>query len=278
MYIGETCDPKTRTTLSLMPNIFMSLGFLCTYTLGSIIPWKLSCYIILVFCIILFLFFLILPETPHWYLLKKREKYALKSLQFFRKDATDEILGQEIDKIKSKINEVGDSVSYFELLKPRSLIPLLVGLFSQAAQQLTGSYIFYVYTSKILLDGNFNTFDLSTSMILVGLTNFLGSFLSISIINYIPKKVTFAVCLLAGGILNYLIASYFSFLESKIFPDYFLLLMIMSIAFVYSIGLRSIPLMILPEIFNTQIRSRAVSLCITFNDLCICTCIQVRKQ
>ena len=82
--IGESASPRVRGALGSFPAIFLSLGILIAYIIGSFVEYDVLAFILAGFPACLFVAMFFMPETPAWLLSQNREEEARKSLQFFR--------------------------------------------------------------------------------------------------------------------------------------------------------------------------------------------------
>ena len=75
-YISETTEKELRKVLSLFKSVQTSIGFFITYSLGFLIGWRLSCFVMVAITLVSSLLLLLLPETPYWLIEKDRHEEA----------------------------------------------------------------------------------------------------------------------------------------------------------------------------------------------------------
>ena len=75
-YISETTEKELRKVLSLFKSVQTSIGFFITYSLGFLIGWRLSCFVMVAITLVSSLLLLFLPETPYWLIEKDRHEEA----------------------------------------------------------------------------------------------------------------------------------------------------------------------------------------------------------
>ena len=278
VYIGEISDPKIRGRLASLATVFLSLGILFSYSVGAYLHWRTSCYVLTIPSIVLFCFLYCAPETPYWYILKNQDEKALTTLSnLWRKDPTSN--KSEIKVMKEKVENVGTNISYSELLKRRSLIPLLIALFVQFCQQISGGNILNMYTNEIfdhLINKN-SLISVEIATILVGVLQVAGTLLSLVLIDKTGRKTLLSVSMITFGC-SFLFLSVFYYyvhengytwpIELGVGLD-----LLASLCFCF--GLRSVPWILSSELFNTKIRSRANSVSQLFNRLCNLIIVQV---
>lgn len=113
----------------------------CSYIQGTAafrVPWMLQA----IPAILLFIGMLFLPESPRWLASKDRweECRDVLVLTHGHGDPESPFVQHEFDEIKQwcQIEAEAKSISYLELLNPRMINRLHIGLFTQIWSQLTG--------------------------------------------------------------------------------------------------------------------------------------------
>jgi MFS family permease len=134
-YISETAHPTIRGSLVTLRALSMATGLLMTWTLGYFVTWRMIAYILTIPPILLFLFLLLLPETPYWLVEHDNVTEARKSLQFFRGqnyDITDEFNEIQQKHVSKKCQYTKKSWSFTikrmfspAFLKPFSCVGIL---------------------------------------------------------------------------------------------------------------------------------------------------------
>lgn len=113
----------------------------CSYIQGTAafrVPWMLQA----IPAILLFIGMLFLPESPRWLASKDRweECRDVLVLTHGHGDPESPFVQHEFDEIKQwcQIEAEAKNISYLELLSPRMINRLHIGLFTQIWSQLTG--------------------------------------------------------------------------------------------------------------------------------------------
>ncbi|TVY82751.1 High-affinity glucose transporter [Lachnellula suecica] len=170
VYISELAPPSKRgrlvgaqqwaITWGIMIMFYISFG--CSYIAGTAafrVPWGLQ----MTPAIILFLGLLILPESPRWLAKSGRWEEALDVLALVHAhgNKNDIFVNREMQAIKNEVefDSKNADVSWKELLKPKMLNRLHIGIFTQIWSQLTGMnvmmyYITYVFAMADLKGNN----------------------------------------------------------------------------------------------------------------------------
>ena len=248
--------------------MFLSLGILFSYIIGSYFDWRTSCYIMMVPPLVLFFFLHLCPETPYWYILQNQDDKAFETLKkLWFKD--DDFLMSEIKHMKQKLDQVGTDISYLELFKRRSLMPLLVSLFVQLCQQICGGNILMMYTSQIYSDLDLKSersIDVKLATVFTGIAQVIGTMVSLFFIDKFGRKTLLCFSMISFGVFFFLFAGYhYALLNGYSVPAELAVAFIFLAILSYCLGLRSVPWILPSELFNTGIRSRANSISQLFN-------------
>lgn len=136
----------------------------------------------------LVLMFLI-PETPRWYVSRGREERARRALQWLRgkrADVEPELKG--IVKSHCDAERHASQNAIFDLLKRSNLKPLLISLGLMFFQQLSGINAVIFYTVSIFKDAG-STIDENLCTIIVGVVNFIATFIATILIDRLGRKM-----------------------------------------------------------------------------------------
>jgi facilitated trehalose transporter len=189
VYLGETVQPEVRGTLGLLPTAFGNIGILLCFVAGKYMNWSelafLGGALPVPFLVLMFL----IPETPRWYVSRGREERARKALQWLRgkkADVEPELKG--IVKSHCDAERHASKNAIFDLLKRSNLKPLLISLGLMFFQQLSGINAVIFYTVSIFKDAG-STIDENLCTIIVGLVNFIATFIATVLIDRLGRKM-----------------------------------------------------------------------------------------
>ncbi|CCF59049.1 hypothetical protein KAFR_0G00160 [Kazachstania africana CBS 2517] len=198
IFLAETA-PKHLRGLAISVGMFMcTLGILLGYcaNLGlkdytTTAQWRIPLGLTFAWAILLFAGVLVTPESPRYLCECKKIELAKKSVARSNKVHSDDPAVQsEIDAMLASIQyekEVG-TASWAELFstKDKILQRLIIGIFIQAFQQLTGDNYFFYYATTI-----FKSVGMSNSYItsiILGAINFGSSFISMWSVDHIGRR------------------------------------------------------------------------------------------
>ncbi|MCL4137268.1 UNVERIFIED_CONTAM: hypothetical protein GTU68_020120, partial [Idotea baltica] len=207
VYLGETIQPEIRGTLGLLPTTIGNIGILICFLVGSYVNWSWLAYIgslipLLFFCLMIFV-----PETPRWYVSKGREEHAEKSLQWLR--GTDNDVEFELEAIQKNFEmSASEKSSIRDLFKKQYSKALGIAIGLMLVQQLSGINAVIFYTVDIFklsgskIDGNLST-------IIVGIVNFMSTFLANILIDKLGRKILLYISDVAMIVSLFSLGSYF---------------------------------------------------------------------
>lgn len=189
VYLGETVQPEVRGTLGLLPTAFGNIGILLCFVAGKYMDWSelafLGGALPVPFLVLMFL----IPETPRWFVSKGKEERARRALQWLRgkkADVEPELKG--IVKSHCEAERHASQNAIFDLLKRSNLKPLMISLGLMFFQQLSGINAVIFYTVSIFKDAG-STIDENLCTIIVGVVNFIATFIATILIDRLGRKM-----------------------------------------------------------------------------------------
>ncbi|RXG60698.1 Facilitated trehalose transporter Tret1 [Armadillidium vulgare] len=263
IYTSETCRASLRGRLNSVNSISLTLGVLISFLLGGFFDWRLSAYLSIIPGVIFFIGMCFVPESPYWYLLKNNEDLALESLQQLRGPKYD--VEMDLKEMVLKLSTTGEKHNYRELIKKRTLIPLLIALLIQTSQQACGANVVIMYSSKLFQQAE-SSIDAQMATIFTGVAQLIGIIISLFIVDKYGRRILLSVSVFLTGLMVALFGGYFIALNSENpWASWSPLAIILALLLFYCLGCRSIPWFIMSEIFNTSSRSTATSVCVFYN-------------
>ena len=287
MYIAEISPPHRRGLLCSFALFTMSVGIFLSYVIGAI-PGLNYSHSALFIIIILVTFLLIPEESPRWLLVKKNRYAARKSLLcFFQNSKAVDNLIQHIEESLPTKN-----LSFREKLKMFSrrsvYFPFILLVFIITFFQCTGTDVIIIYAASIFQTANVRHAE-ETAIYSFGAFQMIGTIISALVVDKFGRKklllfgsIGITVCNAALGTHLYITetsmcSSSSSFInetfngsgeqdlnftendaEIQCYPTLLSILPIASVicfSLFYSIGWRSLPFIIMGEMFPNTLRS-----------------------
>ncbi|XP_051160040.1 facilitated trehalose transporter Tret1 isoform X2 [Leptopilina boulardi] len=271
VYLGETIQPEVRGTLGILPTSLGNMGILLCFVAGAYLNWRNLAYLGGILSIPFLLMTLTIPETPRWYVSKGKTKKAQKALQWFRgknTDITEEMTAVEKAHIDS---EQQDSESSFtELFRGTNFKPFLISIGLMLFQQLSGINAVVFYAVKIFEDAG-STVDKNLSAIILGIVNFLATFIATGLIDRTGRKILLYISAILMTITLFALGAFFYFkLRNYEVTAYGWIPLTSMIIYMigFSLGLGPIPWLMMGEILPAKIRGSAASVVTSFNFFC----------
>ncbi|CAK9834327.1 Facilitated trehalose transporter Tret1 [Anthophora retusa] len=256
VYLGELTEPRIRGLAGTMMALFLNIGYILMFGLGTRMSEKMMALISLAPCAVFLLTAPWVPESPYYYLKKKKEKFAILTLVWLRRKKDNE---EEIKEMKEFI-EAEERGSIKELYTiPTHRKALLLVLLLLAGQQLSGYVAIQAYAVTLFRDMHIS---LSTNIVLLimGGIALIMSLLSALIVDRVGRKPMFLIssygttlCLLTVGVYFLLIKIGMKIESYSIIP----LIAVLVYLFCASLGLTVIPAVIISEIFPISVKSWA---------------------
>ncbi|KAG8061557.1 hypothetical protein GUJ93_ZPchr0003g16634 [Zizania palustris] len=282
LYIAETSPSQIRGTLISLKELFIVLGILFGYLVGSLEidvvgGWRYMFCFSAPLAAIMAVGMWTLPSSPRWLLLravqgkgsvednKKKAIQALRSLRGHSR--SDRVLADEIDdtlaSIKAAYAEQVSEGNIWEIFQGASLKAFIIGGGLVLFQQITGQPSVLYYATSILQTAGFAAAsDAARVSILIGLFKLLMTGVAVFKVDDIGRRP-----LLIGGVGGiavslFLLAAYYKILNSFPFVAVGALLLYVGS---YQVSFGPISWLMVSEIFPLRTRGRGISLAVLTN-------------
>lgn len=261
MFLGEIAEPAIRGLLSSMCPVSIVIGLLLINILGSYLSISTAAFVSSVIPVILLVTFVWIPESPYFLLMRGRYEEARKSLQVFR-GTTD--VEAELERIAAAVKEQNEATGkisdLFTCASNRKAVFIALGL--RSVQQLTGITAVTFYCQTVFDKSNFIAPEIATIIYFtVQLVFSAISCLMVDISGRRPLLIISlsgtAVTLLING--TYLYIKNCTEIDTSDF-EFVLLVTLLCFVVIFSLGLQTIPLLIMSEMFPTNVKAFALCL------------------
>ncbi|KAG8272036.1 hypothetical protein J6590_050942, partial [Homalodisca vitripennis] len=190
VYIAEISEDAVRGFLNTQGHIAFSSGSLLVYSIGPFVSYAALHYMMLGMCLLFFLLFFYLPDSPHSLVIKHEVTRARETLVWLRKNRSDSYADKELQIIQSSIHqsqtESGSMRKLFASRGNRRGLLICCGLLT--LQQVSGMSIVFFY-AELIFKMTGTDISTSTCSIVVGVFMTGSAFISpVAVRNFGYKK------------------------------------------------------------------------------------------
>ena len=258
MYVAEVAPPKNRGTLVAIYQLTITLGILASYTINYGLHdmennWRWMFATGVIPSVIFFIGLFFIPESPRWLYKAGRKEESL--------DVLTRIVGEDTAKVE--ILEIADSLKenktkllIGDLFKPTYRKVILTGLVLAILVQVSGINTIVDYAPKILLAAGVEIKNALLQTSLLGLINFLFTFVAIIFVDKIGRRFLYLLGSMGMVITLLLLAASFYLNLDGVFT---LVCIMLFIAF-FASCIGPVFWTLVSEIFPNRIRGKAVAL------------------
>ncbi len=257
MYIAEITAPGKRGMFVSIYQLAIVAGILTSYIVNFLLHdldnnWRWMFATGVVPSVMFFTGLFFIPESPRWLYKAGRKEEALAVLGRVRDSKN---IQGEILEIAESLKEDTKSVNFRELFRPDVRSAIFVGFFLAILVQVSGINTIIEYAPKILIASGV---DISSALLqtsLIGLINFVFTFIAILLIDKVGRRVLY----IAGslGMTVSLVMLSFSFFLG--FSSLFTLICIMLFIAFFASCIGPVFWTLVSEIFPNRIRGISVA-------------------
>jgi len=257
MYVAEVAPPKNRGMLVAIYQLAIVLGILCSYTINYGLHnidnnWRWMFATGIVPSVLFFVGLFFIPESPRWLFKAGRRT---ESLEVLTRIGGESLAKAEIVEIAESLKGDSTTVSISELFRPSSRKVMIVGFFLAVLVQISGINTIVDYAPKILLAAGVEINNALLQTSLVGLINFIFTFVAILFIDKIGRRSLYLIGSLGMVITLLMLALSFYFKMEGIFT----LICILSFIAFFASCIGPVFWTLVSEIFPNRIRGKALA-------------------
>ncbi len=261
LYLSEISVKEKRGEIVSFHQLAITFGILFSYLTNYFCAnlennWRVMLLVGAFPAIILFVAMLLFHDTPRWYVAKGKIDKAKSVLK--KVDSTMDVEA-EIKNIEATLND-NEKIKF----EKRFIMPFVIGIGIMFAQIATGINAIIYYAPTIFkMVGFSSNQDVLFATVIIGLINFLMTFVAIALVDKIGRKPLLYIGL-GGMLINLLIlASSFGF--DFLFAKYLAVISCALYIVSFSMSLGPIGLLLVAEVFPLKYRGSAMSIAILSN-------------
>lgn len=261
MYLSEIAEPKIRGFLASILPVSIVVGLLLINILGNYLPMDTTAIIASILPILLLITYYFMPESPYFFLIKDRVEEAKESLQTLR--GVDDV-GDELNRLVTAVKEQNENRGrYSDLFTVKSNRKAIsVALILRGIQQLSGVTAFIFYCKTIFQEAN-DFLSPNVGTILYFTVQLIFSIIASIVVDFSGRRPLLLISTI-GTALTLLLNGTYLYIKNctdldisdlNFLPIVAMLLFII----IFSMGLTTVPLLIIGELFPTNVKGLALS-------------------
>ncbi|CAH1119607.1 unnamed protein product [Phaedon cochleariae] len=261
MYLGEITTPRVRGVWGNGMICSLFLGQFLINVIGAYFTVQETALLCLTVPVVFLMTFSFMPESPYFYIMKKRDEEAKEALRRLRRVKDVE---HEFDQLKSAVyRQMSESGTWTDLLKIRSnRRALIAAVFLRMAQLYSGLFAFAAFTQYIFEKSGGKVNSEISAMIYMGFAFVLFSSAAY-FSNKLGRRNSFIISTSLASVLLTLEGVYFYIdryqpeIDLEMFTWFPLVGMIIFVI-VCSFGVVIIPTLMLGELFSVSVKAKGV--------------------
>ncbi|XP_061951626.1 probable plastidic glucose transporter 2 [Populus nigra] len=263
LYVTEVSPSFVRGTYGSFIQIATCLGLMAALFIGIPVReiagwWRICFWVSTVPAGILALSMMFCAESPHWLYKQGRTAEAEAEFERLLGGAHVKFAMQELSKLDR--GDDSDVVHFSELLYGRCFRVVFIGSTLFALQQLSGINAIFYFSSTVFKNAGVPS-DLAN--VFVGIANLSGSVIAMVLMDKMGRKVlllwSFSGMAVSMGL--QVVAASSNMLGSGTL--YLSVGGMLMFVFTFAIGAGPVPGLLLPEIFPSRIRAKAMAVCMS---------------
>lgn len=258
MYIGEIADREIRGMLGTSMSVTLITGVLLINLIGTYFSVYTTAMIVSTLPLIMFVTFMWMPESPYYLIMKDNIDGAIESLKKLK--GIDDVTSQ-IDVISETIllEKSSSFLDLFRVNSNRKALLLMIGL--RTVQQLSGISAFTVYTKMIFQQAG-GSLSADASTLLYSVVQLIVSTFSAAVVDTTGRRPLLIISTIGSSFALVAEGLYF-YLKDEISFDvsdlgWLPVTALIGYVIIYSLGLGTIPVLMLGEVFATNIKAHAL--------------------
>ncbi|XP_063700202.1 facilitated trehalose transporter Tret1-like [Culicoides brevitarsis] len=277
IYISEITEPRVRGLMGSMCVLSCNIGIFLAYIVGDFLPPLVTPWVFLPLSAIFLVGFTFLPETPIFLMKNNRLEEAEKALRFYRgipASGTTASFIKEMTSLRRTSDEKLEKPKKLEFKDfgtPVARRALTIGIGLVILNQFSGCFAMINYTATIF-DKAGSTFSPNFSAIIVAFIQICGSYCSTLLVERAGRKILMVTSAsgISIGLSIMAVYCYFDSIPSMDLKNinFLPLITFSAVIFLSNLGVSNLPFPIMAEIFPTNIKTAATTICMVLLNVC----------
>ncbi|GAB2268297.1 hypothetical protein Dimus_003270 [Dionaea muscipula] len=263
LYVTEVSPAYVRGTYGSFIQIATCLGLMGALVVGipvkQIVGWWRVCFwVSAIPAAVLAFAMMFCAESPHW--LFKQGRIAEAETEFEKLLGASHVNAAMMELSKSDRDGDSDTVEFSELLHGRYFRVVFIGSTLFGLQQLSGINAVFYFSSTVFRSAGVPS---NLANVFIGIANLSGSIIAMALMDKVGRKLlllcSFSGMAVSMGIQVFSASSYAATLGALYLSVGGMLLFVLT----FAVGAGPVPGLLLPEIFPSRIRARAMAFCMS---------------
>ncbi|KAG5684274.1 hypothetical protein PVAND_013510 [Polypedilum vanderplanki] len=266
IFIGEISENHVRGALGAIFALAMYGGMLMIFLLGAYLDFFTVPLVVLPLPIISLILMLFLPETPQFLIQKGKNTEAIEALKFYRNCSNEDKvklakIDEEFESLKNAVNNVQDNtVKLKDFVAKNARLGMLMGFFLVFVVAFSGNFIIMTYTAFIFsLSGS--ALSPNNSSVIIATTQLIGIVVAGACADRFGRKILMTISCAGSTITLACMGTYVYLNEIGTNLNglsWIPLVTLSLVIFLNSVGISSLPFMMITELVPFKIREHAV--------------------
>lgn len=265
VYITEICEDHNRAKYGCLMGMFLPLGNLYSYVLGTYLSVRYFTLMIAAPMVYFLIFFQYAPETPVYLLSNNRSEECLLALRKLRKNKTDKQIQDDYNKIEDNLKSRTSSSSsnVLALFRTREArYGMMLALGPVAIQNLSGVIVIMSFLGPLFNEAG-TALSGNKMSIIVGVIKVSSFIFTSMVVERTGRRPMLLISSIGTGIPLFVLGVFFYLKQhnSPAMPylQWLPIVCVISNVVMYSLGIGSIPMAVMGEYFPAELRALAVS-------------------
>ena len=205
--------------------------------------------------LLFFIFMFVIPESPRWLMKNAKDSKAGKILE---KIGGKTYAENTMTHIKETLQHEIQQVDFKDLLEPKVLKIIGVGVFLAVFQQWCGINVIFNYAEEVFSQAGYGVSDILLNIVITGTVNLIFVFIAIHTVDRWGRRVLMLFG--AGGlVVIYILLGVGYFIGSQ---GIHMLILVVTAISCYAMSLAPVTWVVISEIFPNRIRGAAMSIAV----------------